>query len=183
MTFLELAAFLTGIVYLLGISYSKRWAWFFGIGNAAAYVYISVEYQLFIQAILQGIYVFFGAYGFWAWGIEKHAQVQEWQLKKHLFATCIAAVLALVLGHQVQEWTDQNMAYLDAFISVFALLATYLTAHHILENWYYWIGINLISIVLFSSQELYITAGMFLVNLGMSLWGLYQWKRQLSLEK
>lgn len=178
MTVVELVAFLFGLLYLIGISFSKRWGWLFGILNAALYIYLCIDSQLYIQANLQGIYVLFGVYGYIAWGQEAFAKVNSWALGRHIVFIAAAICLGLVFGFVLWEYSPQKMPFMDAFIAVFAILATYLTAHHIIENWYYWIFINIASILLFLSQDLFITAGMYLVNLGMSFWGLYKWKTQ-----
>ena len=180
MTTIEWVAFLLGILYLMGISMSQRWAWLFGIGNALLYVYLSLESQLYVQSILQSLYVIFGVYGFWAWGKEIHATVKEWRLKKQAVALVVFSIFSLMMGGLLAVFSDQKMPYIDSFIAVFALLATYQTAHHILENWYYWIVINAASVFLFYAQELRITAALFFVNLLISIWGVYQWKKQMK---
>lgn len=182
MTNVELTAFVFGLIYLIGISYSKRWGWIFGIFNAALYIQLSIESQLYIQAGLQSIYVVFGIYGFFAWGKETFAKVNSWPLKKHLAFVVAAILFSGVFGLVLWKYSSQKMPFMDVFIAVFAIFATYLTAHHIIENWYYWILVNIASILLFVSQELYITTGMYLVNLGMSFWGLYQWKAQKTVD-
>ena len=176
MTIIEFIAFLFGVGYLFGISSSKRWGWILGIINATLYVFVCLKAQLFIQAGLQSLYIVFGIYGFIVWGKDSFANVKSWALKKHLVLFLISSVFGILFGYVLSHNTSQQVPFLDAYISLTALLATYLTTQHVIENWYYWIIINSCSIVLFTSQELYITAGMFFVNLCMSLWGLYQWK-------
>ena len=56
-------------------------------------------------------------------------------------------------------------------------------AKSILENWYYWILLNLLSIILFHLQELYLTEILFLFNFCMSVFGLLYWKKLAAIPK
>ena len=69
------------------------------------------------------------------------------------------------------------MPFLDIFISVFCVLATYLTTRAILENWYYWIVLNILSMILYHYSKLYLTEILFLGNLVLSVVGLIHWKK------
>jgi nicotinamide mononucleotide transporter len=176
LSFLEIIAFIAGIVYLIGIGKSRRWGWWFGGINAGIYVYLCLELALYVQTVLQFIYVLLAFVGYWNWGRAEVHQVKKRNLAFHLAAIASCSILALSIGFTLEHFTDQALPIQDAFIGVFALFATVLTILHILENWYYWLLINLASVYLFSLQELYITAGLFLVNFAMSVWGLYAWK-------
>jgi len=81
------------------------------------------------------------------------------------------------------SFTNQSLPYLDAFISIFGILATYLTMEKQIENWIIWIFVNLSSIILFSEQKLYLSAYLYGAYLLLSIIGLIQWNKEKLREK
>jgi nicotinamide mononucleotide transporter len=81
------------------------------------------------------------------------------------------------------SFTNQSLPYLDAFISIFGILATYLTTEKQIENWIIWIFVNLSSIILFSEQKLYLSAYLYGAYLLLSIIGLIQWNKEKLREK
>jgi nicotinamide mononucleotide transporter len=81
------------------------------------------------------------------------------------------------------SFTNQSLPYLDAFISIFGILATYLTTVKQIENWIIWIFVNLSSIILFSEQKLYLSAYLYGAYLLLSIIGLIQWNKEKLREK
>jgi nicotinamide mononucleotide transporter len=94
----------------------------------------------------------------------------------------VALLISLGLGLGT-SYTNQSMPYLDAFITVFGIVATYLTSEKHIENWVIWIIVNTLSILLFTQQGLYMSAVLFGVYLLLSIIGLIRWKNDNSSEK
>ncbi|MFM7300840.1 MAG: nicotinamide mononucleotide transporter, partial [Crocinitomicaceae bacterium] len=84
MSFLEIIAFIAGIVYLIGVGKSRPWGWWFGGINAGIYVYLCLELALYVQTVLQFIYVLLAFVGYWHWGREEVHQVKKRNLAFHL---------------------------------------------------------------------------------------------------
>ena len=172
----ELFAVIFGLFYLFFILLKKRLAWFFGILSSLIYIFVFWESKLFLQSYLQFFYIGIGVFGLINWGKNPNEKPKHWPIKNHLLMFIIGLIMTLFLGKLFKEF-QQQYSYLDAFISVFCILATLLTAKSILENWYYWIVLNLLSIILFHFQELYLTEILFLFNFSMSIFGLLYWKK------
>ena len=71
--------------------------------------------------------------------------------------------------------TGAAFPYADSFTTVAAILATYMVARKVLENWIYWFAIDSISVYLFLSRELYLTAFLFLIYLFIIVFGYRSW--------
>ncbi len=52
-----------------------------------------------------------------------------------------------------------------------------LLARRFVENWHYWIIVNLISIPLYVTKELYLTAGLYGLFLVLAIAGLVEWRK------
>jgi nicotinamide mononucleotide transporter len=173
----ELSAVILGFAYLILISFSQRIAWIFGIISSAIYVYMAFVSAIYIQAGLQFVYVVLGIFGFINWGKSAETKLKIWSLQKHFLVGILTLVLALTLGFVFSK-TSQKLPYLDAFISAFAILATYLTTKSILENWLYWIVLNLLSMYLWFEQGLELTVFLFGINTLMAVFGFVLWRKK-----
>jgi nicotinamide mononucleotide transporter len=47
----------------------------------------------------------------------------------------------------------------------------------VLENWWYWLAINIVSAGTYGLKELWVTTGLMAIYAVMSLWGLWEWRR------
>jgi nicotinamide mononucleotide transporter len=173
----ELSAVILGFAYLILISFSQRIAWIFGILSSAIYVYLAFVGAIYIHAGLQFVYVVLGIFGFINWGKSAETKLKMWSLQKHLLVGIPTIFLALTLGFVFSK-TSQKLPYLDAFISAFAILATYLTTKSILENWLYWIVLNLLSMYLWFEQGLELTVFLFGINTLMAVFGFILWRKK-----
>ena len=178
----ELSAVILGLAYLILISFSQRIAWIFGILSSAIYVYMAFIGAIYLQAGLQFVYVVLGIFGFINWGKSAETKLKMWSLKKHLLVGIPTLLLALTIGFVFSK-TNQKLPYLDAFISAFAILATYLTTKSILENWLYWIVLNLLSMYLWYEQDLQLTVVLFAVNTLMAVFGFILWRKKWKSEQ
>jgi nicotinamide mononucleotide transporter len=178
--YLELSAVTFGLLYLVFIVLKKPISWFFGILSSLFYLYIFYKTNLFFQSILQLFYIGLGCYGWWSWKKQIQIIPRSWSVSQHIIIISLGIAITLLLGNKF-SLEGQQMPYFDAFIAVFCILATYLTTKIILENWYYWILLNLLSIILFHYNQLYLTELLFFANLLLSVFGLIHWKKTSDL--
>jgi len=69
------------------------------------------------------------------------------------------------------------LPYLDSFTTWASVMTTLMVARKVLENWLYWIVINSLSMYMFIDRELYQTAVMLAVYLGLSVIGYFTWRK------
>lgn len=180
--YLEYVAVVSGIMYLILISQVLRWGWAFGILSSAIYTFICFNTSLYIQSILQLIYVCTGVWGFLSWsaiddGSEKETRQLSVRQNILIFTTTL---LCAILAYYFMSFTDQKSALLDSFVSVFSLLATGLVVFRIIENWYYWWVINVLAMVLFFQQNMKTTVLLYGIYLLLSVYGYVQWRKKLG---
>ncbi len=176
---LEFLAVIIGLLYLGFITNHQRIGWVFGCISSMIYIFICAQQELFIQSGLQFLYVILGVFGFINWNENYQIRIARISLKSHIGIIVIGLILSLFLG-KLMSMTNQQLAYLDAFVSVFAVIATILSTKSILENWIYWLIVNLLSIILFSAQGLQITTVLYFIYLFGSIFGYYNWKKMES---
>ncbi len=67
--------------------------------------------------------------------------------------------------------------YADAFTTVFSLAATFMVTRKVLENWIYWIIIDIVSTYLFASRDLYLSSALFVLYTVIAVFGFFNWSR------
>lgn len=181
----EVVAVLLAITYLLLVIRQNILCWAAALASVLIYLVIFFNAQLYMESALQIFYAAMAVYGWYQWkygGIEHQGlRIVTWRL--HIHAIVIGGILGLTLGFGwVLSATDAAFPYLDSFTTVAAVITTYMVTRKVLENWAYWFVIDGLSVYLYVSRELYLTAGLFVLYLVMILIGFRCWWREWRTE-
>jgi nicotinamide mononucleotide transporter len=175
----EWFAVITGLLYVILISFKKTSAWFFAIVSSLLYIYLCYSSQLFLETGLQFFYLIMGIYGWYLWtSVQKidENRIIKWKNYHHSINIAFSTLLFISIGFIFDNYTNQANPYTDAFTTVFSLAATFMVTQKVLENWIYWIVIDVVSVYLFSSRELYMTAALFVIFTILAIVGYFKWK-------
>ena len=193
MNAVEVCAVLLALAYVILAIQQRRICWIAAIASAMLYSHIFWQVSLYLEAVLQIFYIAMALYGWSAWGrqlLDEHSHhqshdqahdqshIQTWTGQQHLVACITIVSLSLILGWAMQEWTDAALPFFDAATTVCALLATWMVTQRLLENWLYWIAINTVSIGLYLSRDLSLTAALFAGYVILAIVGYRTWRRQ-----
>lgn len=190
MGWLQWLAFIFGIAYVILASKENPWCWPIGLISVVITFFVCVdpEIRLYSDAILQIFYAIMSIYGWWTWTGNSNAleepldpsergllKIHTLPIRRHLVFMIVGVVLAAIWG---KIWLQFGAAlpYIDAATTVFSLIATYLVTQKILENWLYWIVIDVVCIYVYFHRELYLFSIMFLVYTMVAIVGYYNWK-------
>jgi nicotinamide mononucleotide transporter len=113
--------------------------------------------------------------------------VARWPLRRHVVALVAVLVVtglnvtllrdaSLVGGASAERW----VAFLDAGIAWSSVLTTWMVARKVLENWLYWIVLDLAAAWLYGLQGLYATAALFVLYAVIAARGYQSWRASLS---
>ncbi|WP_165851321.1 nicotinamide riboside transporter PnuC [Brumimicrobium aurantiacum] len=182
---LEWAGVLIGTGYLILIALKNRFGWFFAMVSTAIYIYLCYISQLYIESCLQVFYFVMAIYGWITWnkGSSEERLIIRWPIKYHLLNIVASSIVTVALGYIMVIWTDQENPYLDAFSTVFSLVATYMVTQKVLENWIYWIVIDATLISLYSSRGLYLTGFHYLIYTIIAIFAFISWIRIYKAQK
>lgn len=138
---------------------------------------IYVEARLFSDATLQVFYMVMSIYGLVSWrkGEQKPAlRISRLPIRQHIWLIALGVIMTVLLG---QFWTlfDAALPFADAFTSSFSIIATFMVARKILENWVYWIVIDSVCVFIYIDRELWLIALLFLIYTIIAIFGLKMW--------
>lgn len=175
---IELLSAICGLLYVLYASKEKRVAWIYGIISSLLAMYLFVEAKLYSETLLYSYYLLAGVYGFLLWKKDKGGlAISKASNQNNILFIIIGIVGAFVLGWFFSSKSDAELPYFDAFTTSFSFIATWMTARKILQNWIFWIVIDLAGAILYSIKELYVLAGLMFVYSLIAIYGYYQWKK------
>lgn len=180
----ELAAVALAVLYLLLAVREKLACWYAAFLSTAIFLQVFWEVRLYMESGLQVFYLAMAVYGWWSWrqgsGGAKQLAISRWPLSYHLYALVIIAAATGLSGYLLQG-TDQRLAYLDSFTTWASVVTTFMVARKVLENWFYWLVIDSLSIYLYLDRALYFTALLFAVYIIIICFGWHRWHQAYRL--
>ncbi len=184
MTLIEIVAVLFGIACVWLIVKENVWCWPTGLVQVSLYVYIFYHAKLYSDFGLHIFYIGMQFYGWYHWlhgGTERSkAPISKLSPFETLGWAAACLVGAAGWGWVMQSYTDASVPYPDAFTTTTSLVAQWLLARKKLENWYFWIAVDVVAIAVYSYKELYLTAGLYAVFLALCLLGVRSWSKTFS---
>lgn len=182
----ELVAVVAAVLYLVLAIRQNIWCWFFAGLSTALYVVLFIDAKLYMESLLNVFYFAMAIYGCWFWlahGRDASGpRVTRWPLRVHAAAIAAIVVLACVSGFLLATYSDAEFPYVDSMTTFAAFWATFLVARKVLENWWYWLAIDGVSVWLYWERGLELTAALFVAYLVMIPFGLVAWTRAMHHE-
>lgn len=182
---LEWIAVLTGTIYVILAALRSNLCWIFAIVSAGIYIYLCIDGKLYIESALQVFYVAMAVIGWVSWqkqaqsqSVETENDVKMWPVRYHALNIIISGAIAFLLGFCFDTFTDQANPYMDAFTTIFSLAATFMVVRKVLENWIYWIIIDVFSIFLYHQRGLSLSAVLYFLFTILAVVGFFAWYKK-----
>lgn len=181
MVAVELVATIFGIACVWLYVRQSVWSWPVGLVQVGLYLWVFFNARLYSDVLLHLVYVVLQVYGWYCWArpVVQAEPRPVTRLAARGWVTwgVAAAAGSLLLGFVMHRFTDAALPYPDAAIAGFSLVAQYLLARKILENWLIWIGVDLLAIGVYAAKGLYLTTGLYAVFLIMAYMGWTAWNK------
>ena len=178
---LELIATLAGLANITLIIRRSVWNYPFALVMVTIYAFIFYDAKLYSDAALQAFFLVINIYGWRSWSANIAAagalKVERLNPSGWLIWLGGSAVALLIWGALMHRFTDASYPWWDGSIAMLSIAAQVLMARRYMENWHWWIAVNLISVPLYLIKGLQLTAGLYVVFLVMAGLGLIEWRR------
>ena len=183
MSMLEILASASALagVYLTSRKISTGWA--IGALGSVLYAILFFQGKLYAESVLQLIYAALGIRGWMLWKHEKAFQILPvTRLTRNSFlrGSSLTLILTIGIGWLLSLYSDTDVPWLDAFLAAAGLTVTVWMMQRYLENWLFWIGIDIASAVLYFSRSMPIAALVYLVFTALAVYGYVQWKNNMT---
>jgi nicotinamide mononucleotide transporter len=177
----ELVGVIFGLISVILTVRASIWSWPVGIISVIAFAVLFFEIKLYADMLLQAFFLVTGFIGWYDW---KYGGANRTELpitlltQRQRLAVGIGLILAIAaVGYAFDTYTDAHIPFWDAAASGASVVAQILLMRKKLENWYIWIAVDVLSIGIYIYKEVYLTAGLYVVFLGLAIGGLFAWRR------
>ena len=183
---IEIIAVVFGVLSVWYAHKENIWVFPLGIINVLIYIYICISARLYANAGINVVYFLTNVYGWYNWSrtndeqgtlqISRNTNKQNalWFLSAILMYGVIVWILRT--AHQTDtEYLNSVLPWIDGMNTSFFLCATVLMTMKKIENWWFWIAGNVLSIPVYFSQGLYFTSLQYAIFLVIAIMGLREW--------
>ena len=177
---IEVVAVITGIVYVILIMRRDRRGWIAGAISSLIYVWLAATARLPMQSALQAYYVAMAAYGWWSWTRNRDQEggrIHSWRWRRHAVALVVVIIASAASARLLASETRAAWPLLDSLTTMVSLLATWMVARSILQNWLYWMAADAVMAFLFLQQGHPFTALLFVFYFIVAVLGFRKWRQ------
>jgi nicotinamide mononucleotide transporter len=183
----EALAAVLAIAYLVLAVRERLLCWYCAFVSTAIYTAIFWDVNLFMDSALNVYYMAMAVFGWhqWKYGGVSEANdnveaagvpVTSLSSSQHVMMIVSITALSLISGYLLGEYSQAAWPYVDSFTTWGSVIATYLVARKYLENWLYWIVIDIVSIPLYVDRGLNLTALLFGAYVIIAIVGYFSWR-------
>ena len=157
----------------------------FGFAQVVTYTYLCIVERFYGEIAINIYYFFTMIYGVYCWRrrlSDNSLQVQTRRLSRNIFPLLSVAIalLSLLVGWLLQRYTDDPQPYLDAFTTVPAIVAQILMVMAYREQWYLWLVVDVLALVMWLRAENYCMAVQYAFWCANCIYGYVQWTKSLK---
>jgi len=187
-TVIGLIASITGMLCVVLTAKAKISSFYYGLINIFAYSYVAYQSRYYGDVMLNMLYflpmTFVGIY-YWKKNSKKEdkgivrVRSQNWKQRIMWFSISIVALIDYGLILKIIRGT---LPFIDSTTTVFSIIATIMLNKRLTEQWFYWIMVDVLSLVMWI--YIFMTSGgdismlvmwsAFLVN---AIYGYINWRR------
>jgi len=156
-----------------------------GLISTSIFVYLLFKWQLLGDMMINGYYFIMSIYGWYVWtrkvDTENVTPISRVTKREQKFGIVIF-VSTLVLVYEVYQffemWTNW-VAYVDTLTTALFFVGMWLMAKRKIENWYFWIIADIISVPLYLYKGLVFTSIQYFGFTILAIYGFLAWKKNL----
>lgn len=164
----------------------QRACWPVSIVAVAMYACLFHRWKLYSDMLLQGVYIVLQCWGWLRWSRQRETAgtiiIQPLSHRGLMLSLLAAAIMTALLGGLMGHYTDASMPWLDASLTAASLVASAWTARRHLQTWLLWIVIDGLYVAVFMYRHLPVTAGLYVLFVGLAAYGYVTWRSRASNE-
>jgi nicotinamide mononucleotide transporter len=182
----EVIGTVTGVICVWWVAREVIWNFPMGLANNVFLLVLFVDAKLYADGLLQILFFALGVYGWvvWARGEGGGRTGDQEPVRQTTAAEWQAfALIGMALWVGAYIWldhhTDSPVPIWDSLALALSLVATYGQAKKLLESWWIWIAVDVVSVPLFFNRGLPLIALLYFAYGLICIKGLREWRRAL----
>jgi nicotinamide mononucleotide transporter len=160
--------------------------WSTGIAGCLLFTVVFVRSQLYADATLQLFFMATSLLGWWQWlhadssKASRQRPVTRAKPRTVIWMSLAAIVVTITYGGLLYRFTNAYLPYLDSSVLALSVIAQCLLMQRKMETWPFWLAVNTISVALFLSRGLFVTAALYATYWLNAWYGWRRWKMELT---
>lgn len=180
-TNLEIGANAVNAISIFLAARNSIHTWWVGIVGCMLFGIVFFLSRLYADTLLQLFFIGTSAVGWWRWlagGHEGRAlPVTRVAWSSMILVVLAAGIIAAGYGYVLWRFTDAFAPFVDSMILTLSVAAQLLLMQRKYESWWLWLSVNTLSVALFSTRGLWITAGLYTAFWINAVIALISWRR------
>lgn len=182
MNYLEFIGMIAGFLAVIFLIKENVWTWPLGLIYVVCSFVIFWNAGLFADFVLHIFFFVLNAYGWWVW-VKKPTKREE----EVVIATTKSSTLLLlwsisipcifVMGYVLSFFPESSLPYWDSATTTLSLFGMWLTARKKIENWHFWLVVDILATGIYFYKGLYFYSLLYFVYIGMAVAGFIEWKK------
>ena len=186
---LEIVGTILGILYLYYEYRASSSLWIVNIVMSAIYTLIYFSEGIYALGSLSIYNIFAAIYGIFMWKYSKNTSEKKelpiTSIPKKVLVNSAVVMVALSAAliyvlHTISATGNLLYNTLDGLASSATIISLYWLAKKYKEQWFGWIFVNFISVVLYLITGLYFTAGLYLIYIIVAVAGYKKWTQLMN---
>ncbi len=194
MSYLEFFGTVAGGIAVWLSARGNIWSWPIGLINVTLFFFLFFQVQLYPDMFLQAFFFVTNLMGWYRWANPK----PEEEDKKHELRISFMPVRQLIafagvglagtlmmggLASKLHEWLPVLFAlpsafpYLDSFVTVMSVVATFMMIQKKVECWIIWIAVDIVATGLYFAKGIKFVGIEYLAFCFIAAFGLWKWMR------
>lgn len=176
----ELVGFATTVLGIWLTTRRTLWCWPVVLSADILYLIVFYRARLYSDTLLQVFFIAFTLYGWWHWwrGVREEGEVRVVPLRiPALMAALAVGAAGSVALARLAILVHAALPYLDATLASFSLVASWWQARKHTANWWLWIVVDVAYIGEYLYKDLWPTAVLYAILIGLAVIGLRDWRR------
>lgn len=193
-SYLEMVSVFFGLIYVVLAAKENLWCWPAAFISTGTAIFLFWDASLLMESALNVFYLLITFYGFYQWQFGGNSKTQTVSTNQgmkpltvssrgwrwHLTVISCVLVLSSMTGYFLADFSTAALPFIDSFTTWSAVAATWMVARKVLENWLYWIVIDLVSVWLYLERDLVLYAILYALYTILAVYGYSKWRAKIT---
>ncbi len=182
---IEIIGTLSGFLYIYFSIKQNIWLWPVGFLTSFAFIFVFAESRLFADMALQIYYCLASMYGWFFWKFGNKKQFTKRESRGELpitrltyiqwILTIAVTIIITTIYIPIGKIFHASYPLLDGWVTAASIVATWMLARKILDQWLIWIVVDLLSAGMLLTKQKYLAALLMLVYTFLAIIGYIKW--------
>ena len=181
MTTWDIIALITGVLGVILTIKQNIWCWPIATISVIISGITFFEARLYGDVTMQFVYLIAGIYGWYYWQEKSNETFKITNMpSKYWLYVCLSVLIQSILFYFILKHYKGDQIIIDAILTASSFTCTYMMTKKWLQNWLFWIIIDLAYVFLYVIKDLTTYAILNVFFAVMAIYGYFLWKKQLT---